>query len=140
MALMEVNRDPSPREVRQFACYLLPGFCCLLAGWAVYRYESWPAAYALVAGAVVSLVLGLIKPLWMKKFLVAWMLAAFPIGWVVSHVAMAIIYFLVVTPIALLMRIVGRDPLSRRFDPQAKTYWTTRPTAPRDPASYFRQF
>ncbi|MEX0979180.1 MAG: SxtJ family membrane protein, partial [Pirellulales bacterium] len=68
-----------------------------------------------------------------------WMWAAFPIGWLVSHLLIAAIYFLLITPIALVMRAVGRDPLSRRFDRAAKTYWVPR-RQDSDPARYFRQF
>jgi hypothetical protein len=40
---------------------------------------------------------------------------------------------------ALVMRAVGRDPLARRFDRDAQTYWVERGEQ-RDPARYFRQF
>ncbi len=86
MALIEINRDPTPRQVRQFAFFWLSGFCLLLAR----------------------------------------MRAARPIGWTISHVPIAALYYLVVTPIGLAMRPFGRDPLARRFDPDAQSYWTPR--------------
>lgn len=45
---------------------------------------------------------------------------------IVSPVALAILFFIVVTPIALLMRILGKDPLRMRLDPNAKSYWIVR--------------
>lgn len=49
------------------------------------------------------------------------------------------LYFVVFTPLGLLSRLLGRDPLTRRFDPHADSYWV--PVASReDPSSYFEQF
>ena len=139
MALLELKRDPTDREVRQFAIAWLPGFCVLLAAIALGRYDAPGVALALVACGVLSGAVGLLRPRWMRWVWLAWMWAAWPIGWVVSHLLMAVIYFLVITPIGLAMRLLGRDPLERRFDRQAETYWTER-RQDVDPASYFRQF
>ena len=139
MALLEINHDPTPRQVLQFATLWLSGFCFLLAGLAVYRWASWTAATALAACGVASIVLGLVRPRWMRLVFLGWMWAAFPIGWAISHLLMVAIYFLVITPIGLTMRLVGRDPLARQFDRQAPTYWTPR-RQESDASRYFRQF
>lgn len=139
MALLELKRDPTPREVRQFARVWLPAFCAVLAVWAVLRWQAWPVAAALLATGIAGVVVEWARPRWMKALFLGWMWAAFPIGWLVSHALMGIIYYLVITPIGLIMRAVGRDPLSRSFEPEAETYWTRRePSA--DPSRYFRQF
>ena len=65
--------------------------------------------------------------------------AAFPVGFVVSHVVMVLVYYGVVTPIGLVMRLLGHDPMHRGFDRDAATYWVERP-AVHDPKRYFRQF
>jgi len=70
---------------------------------------------------------------------VAWTYAALPIGWTISHVILASVFYLLVTPIGLLMRLSGRDPMHRKIDPSAKTYWMERKNVT-DPARYFRQF
>ena len=67
------------------------------------------------------------------------MCAAFPIGWTVSYLLLAAIFFLVLTPIGLVMRLFGRDPMLRALDRSAKTYWVPHnPGA--DPRRYFKQF
>ena len=74
-----------------------------------------------------------------KRIYVGWMFAVFPIGWVVSHLLLGVVYFLVLTPIGLTLRALGRDPLERRFDQSASSYWVRH-----DPATqvkrYLRQF
>ena len=74
-----------------------------------------------------------------RPLYLGWMYVAFPIGWVISHVVLAIVYYLVFTGTGLVMRLLGRDPLQRRFEPDAQTYWVEhRPGE--DLARYFRQF
>ena len=65
--------------------------------------------------------------------------AAFPIGFVLSHLLVAIVFYAVLTPIAFLLRIVHHDPLSRHIDRDADTYWTDRQVNT-DIEQYFRQF
>ena len=67
------------------------------------------------------------------------MVINYPIGWVITHVVMAIIFYLVVTPVGIIMRLTGRDPMERAFDRTAKTYWKPRNTDP-DSAGYFRLY
>jgi hypothetical protein len=45
---------------------------------------------------------------------------------IVSPIALGILFFLVVTPTGLLMRLFGKDPLRLRFDPAAGSYWIKR--------------
>ena len=75
-----------------------------------------------------------LRPVW-----VVLMVINYPIGWVITHVVMAIIFYLVVTPVGIIMRLTGRDPMERAFDRTAKTYWKPRRTDP-DSARYFRQY
>lgn len=139
MALLERKRDPSAREVRQFARIWLPAFCLLLAAWSVFRGQSWGAAGILTGLAALGVLVEGLRPQWMRFLFLGWMWAAFPVGWLIAHLLMAAIYFLVLTPIGLIMHLAGRDPLSRDFDRPADTYWTRRDSS-HDPSQYFRQF
>jgi hypothetical protein len=143
MPLIEFNRDPSPREVRQFARVWLPAFCLALALWATLRLGSVPAMMLAAAG-LVSLLLGMARPAWLRPFHVAWMAAAYPIGWLLAHLLLAAIYFLLITPIGLILRLARRDPLARRIDRETQSYWTPRANStlpePTKLERYFRQF
>lgn len=66
-------------------------------------------------------------------------LVGYPIGLVVSHVLLAGIYYLVFTPIGLAFKLIGRDAMKRRLEPDRPSYWEPRPAA-RDPASYFKLY
>ena len=63
----------------------------------------------------------------------------YPIGYVVSHVLLAVVYFGVFTPVAVILRAMGKDAMERRWDPERQSYWIDR-GAPRPKEDYFRQF
>lgn len=138
MAMMELNLNPSRRELRQFAVISLFGFALIgLVLW--WRFEARTAATVLWTLAPLVGVVGLVVPPAIKPLYVGMMVAGYPIGFVVSHVVLGITFYLVFTTIALIFRLIGRDPLHRTFDPAAETYWITRkPTT--DARRYFRQF
>lgn len=74
-----------------------------------------------------------------RAIYVGWMRAAAPIGWTITHVVLALVYYVVLTPIGLLMRLSGRDPMHRRLEPAAESYWIERRNT-EDRGRYFRQF
>lgn len=138
MALVDINWNPSRKELRVFSLLLI-GFGAIVAAVLYRRFESHtPAVVAFSVAGAVGLV-GLAVPLLVRPVYVVWMGLAFPIGWTVSHVMMLAVFFLVLTPVGLVMRLCGRDPMQRRFDGEAKSYWLPRPSRG-DLKSYFRQF
>jgi hypothetical protein len=138
MALIEINTDPSRRDLRIFSLLLI--VFCSVVGWTVYRRTGSETTGYLVAGigGLIGLV-GSVAPMLARPVYVGWMYAVSPIGFVVSNVIVAVTFFGVVWPIALIMGIRKRDPLLLRFNKDAKTYWVPRP-AMTDPRRYFRQY
>ncbi|RMD81653.1 MAG: hypothetical protein D6815_11195 [Candidatus Dadabacteria bacterium] len=137
MAMIEINWNPGRRELRQFAGLWLAVFGAL-GGWKLYASAAaagWPWLGAAVAVGLP----GLVWPALVRPLYVAWMALAFPIGWTVSHLLLALIYYGVVTPIGLVLRLRGVDPMNRRFEPEATTYWVEHRTGD-DKSRYFRQF
>ena len=136
--LIEINKNPSPRELRWFGLIVL-AFGALISGLVYARTHaalgaSIPVAVAGLIAGIYYAAPGLRRPIYL-----GWMYACLPVGLLMSFVLLAAIYFLVFTPIGLLMRLVGRERVPRAFDRRATSYWIRRP-APRPPASYFRQF
>ena len=138
MALLEINRNPSRRDLAWFGLVLFLFFLVIggVLGRAlasdVARYVAW------AAGAILALAYYAV-PGWRRPMFVGWMYAASPIGFVMSHLLLGVVYFGVVTPIGLLMRAMGHDPMTRRFDRSATTYWVERQQVS-DVKRYFRQF
>jgi hypothetical protein len=150
MNFRDLDLKPTDRKLRQFAVIWLAGFGLvgLLAAWKAGAFGSgvpvglhapWTAAVVWWIVAVVGSVLGLSAPAALRPIYVVWMVVAFPIGWTLSLVLLALTYFIVFSGIGLVFKLMRRDPLGRSFDPQAATYWTARGKT-RAVADYFRQF
>jgi hypothetical protein len=137
MALVDINWRPTARDLRIFA-----GLQWLFFGviaWSVWRrHEAPTVAAVIVIVSTLLAIIGLCAPQRIRPVYVGWMVAVFPIGWVVSHAVLAAVYFGVFTPIGWLLRLSGRDPMERQWDRAATTYWKPRGEPP-DPTRYFRQ-
>lgn len=135
---MKPNIDPSTRELRWFGFLALLFFAGVAYLW-YRRTGGREAAGAIAAGGALLATLYYAVPRWRRSIYRGWMKAVWPIGWVVSHLILAVAFYLVITPVGLLIRLIGRDALERHFDPSATSYWRKRGSAP-EPSDYFRQF
>jgi hypothetical protein len=130
----------SQNRAAQLAGVFIPGLF-VLSGGAVVRagVPAQNVALALSAMGLVGALLVWAAPGLGKKMYIGWMTAAAPIGWTISHFVLGLVYYVVLTPIGLVMKLFGYDPMTRKIDRRAATYWVERPPQ-RDAASYFRQF
>jgi hypothetical protein len=136
MNFTDINFNPDDRELRVFSLIWLVGFG-LFGALVAWRGGTWaPIVWGV---AVAGCALGLVAPRAMKPIYVAWMVAAFPIGWTVSFVLLALVYYVVFTGFSLVFKVIGRDVLGRSFDRQASTYWVPR-QQPEGMERYFKQF
>ncbi len=137
MTIADDDLRPSSTEARWFGLLLLVVFSVLgvVLGWQLR--SMWLAEVMLSIGLALALLYYAVTPLRVPLFR-SWMALTMPLGRFVSTGILAVIYFLVLTPIAWFMRALGRDALQRRLDPAAPTYWTAY-----DPGGYqdryFRQ-
>jgi hypothetical protein len=88
--------------------------------------------------AVAMGIVGILRPRAIDPIFRAAMAIAMPIGWVVSKVLLGAVFYLVLTPIAVLFRLIKRDALARRLNPDAKSHWIEREQAT-DPKRYWYQ-
>jgi hypothetical protein len=135
--MINVEWNPSARVLRQFAAaavFILSS----MAAVAHLRGRSGAASalpLVLAAGLAIA---ALVRPLILRVPYVLLTLVVFPIGSVVSHLILIALFYGVITPLGLLARAAGSDPLSERRGRAASSYWRKRPP-PRDAASYVRQ-
>jgi hypothetical protein len=137
--VLEINWNPSRRDLRQFGAIWLPAFAVLFGVIVGYRSGAWNTATALWILALVSAALGLAKPEWLKPLFVGWMIAAYPIGWTVSHLVLGAAYYGLFTLVAIIMRVFRYDPLNRTRSRSSETYWADHEQRT-EPGAYFRQF
>jgi hypothetical protein len=79
----------------------------------------------------------MIYPPAIRLVFVGLILMTFPIGWVVSHLLLGLIFYGVVTPIGLILRIIGHDPLQLK-KPSGNSIWMN-PVVKTDATHYLRQ-
>ena len=139
MALIRIRDNPSQRELRQFAglWFLLFAIIVALVTYSVTRRAE--VSIGIVAAGLATALIGVVRPAFIHPVYLLWMYAAYPIGLVISHVILAAIFFGLFMPIALVMRLVGYDPMRRRLDRPEHSDWVPA-AAPGDKSEYFKQF
>jgi hypothetical protein len=137
--MIKVDWNPPAKQLRVFAiaCVVFGG---LVGAWLLWRHGASlsTAGIAWGIGGAACLV-GLACPPAIRPLYVVLTAIALPIGLVLSTIILLVLYYFVLTPIGLVMRLVGRDPMSRKFDPTAESYWTPREPV-KDVKRYFRQY
>jgi Saxitoxin biosynthesis operon protein SxtJ len=108
------------KEVRKF------GLLFAALGVLVGAYMAWKGIRSLwipfgLAG--IFLLTGLAIPRMLRPFYVAWMRFASILAWINTRVLLSAFFFLVLTPIGLVMRLMGKDLLDKKIDRSAKSYW-----------------
>ena len=135
--MIDLHRQPTSRELAWFGLAVAGVLALLgLVLWARFglAVARWPWGVATVLAVVYYAVPPLRRPIY-----VGWIWAMFPIAWTVSHVLLAIVYYLVLTPLGLLRRLIGGDPMHRRIDRAASSYWVERRSTD-STERYFRQY
>jgi hypothetical protein len=137
MRWSEVTAPPTDRKLREFAAAAAI-VCAGLAAVSVYR-GSIALATACAAISLAAILIGLGRPRWLAPLFTATLVLTFPIAWTVSLLLLAILFYGLVTPLALAFRILGRDPLSRKLPRDQASYWQSKPQAANS-RRYFRQY
>src|SRR5436853_901342 len=104
--------DRSPRALRRFGFTV--GFVVLFLG-CVLLWRHRGAAWPLVAIGTVLLLIGGFVPLTLKWVHGPWMIVSLAFGWVVTRIILTTVFFLIVTPIGLLHRLLGRRAIEIAF-------------------------
>ena len=135
----ELKQLPTqPRDLRKFGLVVGAVFVALGAWFLFRRKPVWP--YLLSPGAAL-IFLGVVAPNLLRQVYVGWMAMALALGLIVSTVILTLFFLLIVTPLSLFARLVGKDFLSLKLQPRAASYWIVRPQrSPRRPEEYEQQF
>jgi Saxitoxin biosynthesis operon protein SxtJ len=135
VGLFQPNRNPTRQELRWFAGLWCPALGASVGLW-LMRHGHPGGARALWAAAAILSIAGVVSPSTIRPVYQALVRVTLPMGWAVSHLVVAAAYFLVITPIGMLMRL-RHDPMRRRFESSERSYWIDR--KPVDRGRYFRQ-
>jgi hypothetical protein len=110
----------------------------IVALWPVINGGA-PRNWALIVSAV-FLVVSLARPSLLRPLNLLWFRFGNLLHKVVSPLILGLIFFVSVVPVALTMRVLGKDPLNLKFDPDAQSYWLERDPPGPTPESLKNQF
>ena len=131
--------DASPRALRRFG--LVVGGVLLAVGAVLWwRRGGGPWAWGLSGVGGLLAALGAVAPAVLRPVQTVWMTLAFALGFVMTRVLLTLAFVLAFVPTAAVLRLVGKDLLHRRPDPDAATYWIDREDGQADRESLERYF
>jgi hypothetical protein len=132
-----LNRTPTEAQLRWFGL-VITAFFGIVGGMVLWQAESLRAAGVVWGVGAGLAALYCSAPPLRRGIYLAWMAAFSPIAWAISSLALVVVYYGVIAPVALSMRLVGRDRLARSYDASSDSYWVARRQS-EDNADYFRQ-
>lgn len=123
------TQQPTTKDLRQFG-FLVGGVFATIGLWPlVFRGES-PRLWAMVLG-ILLIVLGAVVPQSLKQVHKAWMKIGHVLGLINTRIILGIVYYLLITPMGLIMSLMGKDPMHRNLRQDATTYRIVRAARPR---------
>lgn len=122
-------QQPTAKDLRQFG-FLVGGVFSVIGLWPfVFRSES-PRLWALVLGGVL-MILGGIVPQSLKQVHAGWMKIGHVLGTINTKIILGLIYYLLIAPMGIVMRFLGKDSMHRKLNREVNTYRVVRAPRPR---------
>ena len=101
-----------------FVVFLIVGILPLTSGESIRIWSTTISVIFLILGLINSKLLTPLNKLWLKLGII--------LGAVIAPIVMGVVFFLVVTPIGFVIRILGKDLINKKYDKKIKTYWIDR--------------
>jgi len=140
MVIDEIRQiKSSPPELRRFALIMAVALAAV-GGLLMWR-RGGCCCWWLFGVSAAFLILGLLAPAVLGPVHKSWMTLAVIMGWFMTRLIQITLFYLVLTPTALLMRLLGKDVLDISLTKGSRdSYWIARGTHPKDRSDYEKQF
>jgi hypothetical protein len=139
MAHEDLVREQQVEGSSDRAFGLVMAGVCLLVALGPLQHGHAPRWWALAFASVFAVV-ALLKPILLTPLNRLWTKLGVLLGKVVSPIALGILFYGVLTPVAIVIRVTGKDPLQLKLDRDADTYWIARKPPGPPPDSMGNQF
>ena len=139
MIIQEIRKiDSSVRELRKFA-FVMGIPLALIGGFLLWRQKNY--CWYFFAASAFFVLAGLLVPVVLKPLHKVWMTFSIIMGWLMTRVILCVLFFVVLTPTALLLRLLGKDLLNVKFQRNsAQSHWLPRQTSQSQKPDYTKQF
>ena len=114
--------DTSSKEIRKFGLVIAIALG-VIGSFVYFKSGNFDVAGWLWGIGLLFLILGFILPSILRPVYRIWMLLAYFIGGIVSRVILTVLFYVVLTPTGLVLRLFGKDVLDQRFEKDRESYW-----------------
>lgn len=137
-ALLELKQQSiTPKGLRKFGLTIFG----ILSVIGIILYFKGSIHFWWIGGfGILFLTLGLISPITLKHVYKLWMGFGIVLGHLVSSIILSLLFYLVITPIGIVLRILGKDYLNRGFSKKEGTYWIKRERREFEPGRYEKMY
>ena len=125
------------KDLRKFG--LTVGIVIAAIGIILFYFERSSAIYFTIIGGLLIL-LGILIPQLLKPLNKIWMGLAIILGFIMTRVILTTFFYLIITPIGFIAKILGKKFMDLKYDRSAKTYWEKRSIIQKKQIDYERQF
>ena len=110
----------------------------LIAGFLFYKDKESFQIFLYIAGAFIGF--GSIIPIILKPIYIVWMVFAVILGWFMTRVILSLLFYVIITPIGVVLRIFGKDFLEIKKQSVQGSYWNQRDSNIEKNQNYEKQF
>lgn len=125
--------DTGPKSIRNFGITFLV-VLAIIGG--ILVYKGRPIGYLGIGLGVLFFGLGMWAPATLRAVYRVWMGLAVVLGFFMSRIILSLLFYLVVTPVGLMMRLLRKDILDQKWDKEAASYWIKKKKRPFDKKQY----
>ena len=108
------------KTLRQFGL-MVGGIFSFIGLWPLVWRQEAMRTWVVVPGVLLAAA-GLVMPGVLKHVYRGWMWGGHVMGWVNTRIILGILFYGMVTPMGVFMKLTGRDPMRRKLEPDTKTY------------------
>lgn len=135
---MSSSGRATKKQLREFGLVVGIAFGVLATAQLLLHGKIDPRILYAISGFLI--VTGLLVPQILRPLNYVWMKLALVMGWIMNRVLLGLIFYVIFTIVAVIMRLGKRDALRRRKEPGATSFWIIRPDTPTPAERYERQF
>jgi hypothetical protein len=131
------NISNTPADLRKFGITI--GLILVITGSVMFWFDTSGYIWFTASGTILMFS-AIVFPQVLKPLNTIWMGIAVVLGFIMTRVILTVLYFLVLTPVALIAKITGKKFIDKGFYREAETYWNIREKKEIVPSEYERQF
>ena len=130
------NIKTDKKDLRSFAYTI--GIILIIVSAILFYYNN-PIFKILIKIAASFILLGSVTPIILKPIYLVWMVFAVILGWIMTRVILSLVFYLIITPISLITRLIGEDFLALKKT-DSGSYWNLRDSNHETSQDYEKQF